>query len=748
MNGLKAWFTKGPAQDTYKKNILPELEHLLENCGLPEGDPLFLRDYMIGLSASRAVPTVMICCIDENIRAKAKRFVSDSGIVKSHGFKLGCSALCLEAKTIPIKCMKESLPDEERDESHDSETISTILGGRVFFQNHDNGNLRAATAGPVVMLGGAVYQLTVAHILLKEDKSVIGQERRDLDEFELESDHDEYGLELGGCGMEGSISSGDTSEENDLDEKGISSTLLDNKSSRDGVYQLGSYRRWGFKRLVAQLLDRSRDESRDEVQQPAKLLCPSRHIEADVVSSFPKPNHTLDYLLFAISHAEKPLPSSVRTMNTVHPDMYNNSDKSKNGHPTLEIRQAVAIDSSEKVVMLITAVGAVSGRLIPGTTSYRQSGKTTFQKIHIVLTESPIYKGDCGAAVIDASTGHFYGHIVLGVPGTFLAYIIPSVEVLQDIKNQTGLEASLDVSQFQNKAKHEPPRKKIKSFGDEFHSHLAERPLFSQEQHGESEPEMVCPFFRLDPFRYQKCYLSKLRRFSDVKQHLELVHSRSAYYCPYCQTSWPEEKEWTEHARKGCDKPLAPNSDAITTLDLELLDKIPRDKDDAEKYSIMWKSLFPGPCPNPWRKDSLRECINQIQQIQGESLRRLIPDLLRKYRVSLGHSQTYELIEDIILEVFNKNIMRYPAAIDQQTLDSLLPSTLLPPEDSDFSRTKQLEKEPTKKNASQLYQQMPIPPQESAWEDEPLRVAQHKGHEGPEISPAPADFTLHVAKQT
>ncbi|KAK7220366.1 hypothetical protein V2G26_008369 [Clonostachys chloroleuca] len=134
MNGLKAWFTKGPAQDIDKKRILPELEHLLENCGLLEGDPLFLRDYMIGLSESRAVPTVMICCIDEKIRVEAKRYVSDSGIVKSRGFKLGCSALCLEAKTIPIKCMKESLPDQESDGSlPGSETGSIILGGPSLF---------------------------------------------------------------------------------------------------------------------------------------------------------------------------------------------------------------------------------------------------------------------------------------------------------------------------------------------------------------------------------------------------------------------------------------------------------------------------------------------------------------------------------------------------------------------------------------------------------------------------------------
>lgn len=377
--------------------------------------------------------------------------------------------------------------------------------------------------------------------------------------------------------------------------------------------------------------------------------------------------------------------------------------------------------------MLITAVGAVSGRLIPGATSYRQSGKTAFQKIHIVLTESPISKGDCGAAVIDASTGHFYGHIALGVPGTFLAYIIPSVEVLQDIKDQAGLEASLDISQFQDRAEHEPPRKMIKSFGDECHNHLAERPLFSQEQHGGSEPQMLCPFFRLDPFRYQKCCLTKLRRPSDLTQHIKRAHSCSTYYCPNCQTSWSEENEWTEHMRTGCgNKPPALDPDAIPTDKLELIDRISRGLGDEVKWSIMWNRLFPGRCPNSWRKDLLGELGNQIQLTREKILRRsVIPDLLKRHGVSLGHSQTQHFIEDCILEIFNENNIRYSAPVYRQTLDSLLPSTSLPLESIKFSRNKRLKQGSAEKKSSQLYQQTLIPPHECDWEDETLKVAQH-----------------------
>uniref|UniRef100_A0A8H7NGL2 Uncharacterized protein n=1 Tax=Bionectria ochroleuca TaxID=29856 RepID=A0A8H7NGL2_BIOOC len=237
MDGLKSWFTKGPARETFESKILPELEHLLENCGLPEGAPLFLRDYMIGPSEIRAAPTVMICCIDKNILAEAKRCVSENGVVKSHGFKLGCSALCLEARTMPMKCVEELPPDEENEDIlSDSELGSTLLGSWLLFLTGDTGLFRVATGGPVVVLGGNLYQLTVEHVLEKEGQKSINQEELDLDRFELESDNDEHGLEYEGATTSlGSISSDESSDEADLDESGEGSGSSGEKSHRDAV---------------------------------------------------------------------------------------------------------------------------------------------------------------------------------------------------------------------------------------------------------------------------------------------------------------------------------------------------------------------------------------------------------------------------------------------------------------------------------------------------------------------------------
>jgi hypothetical protein len=64
--------------------------------------------------------------------------------------------------------------------------------------------------------------------------------------------------------------------------------------------------------------------------------------------------------------------------------------------------------------------------------------------MYAVELEVPLERGDCGSAVIDGITGHLYGHVVLGTPGTSLAYIISASDVFKDIQDRTGMEVSLD----------------------------------------------------------------------------------------------------------------------------------------------------------------------------------------------------------------------------------------------------------------------------------------------------------------
>jgi hypothetical protein len=54
--------------------------------------------------------------------------------------------------------------------------------------------------------------------------------------------------------------------------------------------------------------------------------------------------------------------------------------------------------------------------------------------------------GDCGSWVFDRATGDVYGHIVSGFPGTGTAYIVPSVQIFQDIQRKLRKSVELFTS--------------------------------------------------------------------------------------------------------------------------------------------------------------------------------------------------------------------------------------------------------------------------------------------------------------
>jgi hypothetical protein len=51
--------------------------------------------------------------------------------------------------------------------------------------------------------------------------------------------------------------------------------------------------------------------------------------------------------------------------------------------------------------------------------------------------------GDCGSWVFDKETSDVYGHIVSGYPSTGTAYIVPSVQIFQNIQHRIGKPVEL-----------------------------------------------------------------------------------------------------------------------------------------------------------------------------------------------------------------------------------------------------------------------------------------------------------------
>ncbi|KAH8764393.1 hypothetical protein F5883DRAFT_558979 [Diaporthe sp. PMI_573] len=61
------------------------------------------------------------------------------------------------------------------------------------------------------------------------------------------------------------------------------------------------------------------------------------------------------------------------------------------------------------------------------------NGYSGFQDLLTARLSSSIKLGDSGSAVVDATTGCLYGHIILGSAPDTIVYIVPSVNVFTDI---------------------------------------------------------------------------------------------------------------------------------------------------------------------------------------------------------------------------------------------------------------------------------------------------------------------------
>jgi peptide-N4-(N-acetyl-beta-glucosaminyl)asparagine amidase len=51
-------------------------------------------------------------------------------------------------------------------------------------------------------------------------------------------------------------------------------------------------------------------------------------------------------------------------------------------------------------------------------------------------------RGDSGSWVVDAKSGDLYGHIVAGIPGQRLAYVMPAINVATDMEEKLGSQVS------------------------------------------------------------------------------------------------------------------------------------------------------------------------------------------------------------------------------------------------------------------------------------------------------------------
>ena len=151
--------------------------------------------------------------------------------------------------------------------------------------------------------------------------------------------------------------------------------------------------------------------------------------------------------------------------------------------------------------------------------------------------------GDCGSVVVNAATGHIYGHVVAGDPMSNLAYIIPTYKIFDAIENMFRVRPSLPLPI-------EAPR--------------AARAALKVDK------KYTCPYCSTEFRRYhrltshilthshEKHYYEtsdmRSRLLHDLKRHANLHTSESLHTCAKCDRSFTRLYAFATHATRpeGC----------------------------------------------------------------------------------------------------------------------------------------------------------------------------------------------------
>lgn len=428
IGGSTAWFPRGPALKHFSDKIRPELERILDNIELPEVEKLIVKLYMIGRSEQKANPIIMICCSDKATRKEAEASIRESGLLDQHGnsgFGLGSIGLPLETSFLPRPLGKAIYLDMNAS-TKDAMKVDVYgltkpgIGRKLGFvaSSQSGRTVQYATGGPILRLGGQLYQLTVAHVMNHNPVSKASQEQdwdADECEFDGQSDQDEdENLILSRGSVSPGESLGDTEHDSDQQSSQQSSTYSDS-SSEIPVIQISDSQ--DLSASMASPKSVQTDQEDDE-WDPSTLL-----------GSFSMPYWNvgeLDYLMIK-------LPTETSDLAQDHNQI--TVDEPSNSR-TIQVDDIATVRTDVTRILAITSRGPIPGELVSDSMSFKTGGSSSFQQLLTVLLSKGLREGDSGSAIVDAQTGHFYGHVVLGVDGDFVAYVLPSPNIMAKITTQ------------------------------------------------------------------------------------------------------------------------------------------------------------------------------------------------------------------------------------------------------------------------------------------------------------------------
>lgn len=414
----------------YNSKIRREIERWLNHIKNPDGPSLFIRLFMIGRKGEKTNPAIMICCASRETSKIFEASVRNSGILDRYpGLQLSSCALPLDARAslVPRPLFDNGCQNGDpsnhtlngitsKVSTPDAGSISgPRMGRRLEFMVSSGEGLRLqhATGGLIVRIGEELYQITSSDSMgSMTNSNWASNSSRDPEKFELDKQS-----EAEDSGYEQVFSS----------EKSL---LLKTESRRDEKANF-----YGQHPL------------------PYKVLCSAPEIDGGGT------DHSLMWkyqdVPFTTPIPPKPSPASCKEnshYNLVKLSDLESSEASNvvlggDGQipPKLEALDVIRVGAEPVSVLVVTPRGPIPATALPEVASFRLGGSSKPQTVHAVILSEPMVPGDHGSAVIDASTGSCYGHVVHGVDGDVVCYMVPAPDTLADIVLNLGRLPSLQL---------------------------------------------------------------------------------------------------------------------------------------------------------------------------------------------------------------------------------------------------------------------------------------------------------------
>ena len=433
------WEAVGPVRETWKR-LGPQIKDYVER-EYTYGPALTIEIYMIGRTEEKAAPKILICSTDSRARKEVRRAICGSGIMDNYS-PIGLG----DASRLPDLMAQEDIeptflpsPDSGEEIIVLSSPLDNAFGRRLFIPRPGGRSLRPTTAGPILHINGNVYQLTAGHAFLEFDSNALPETRAssfDDCDFDGQSDSEE---ETSSAKDKGNIACKEMATQNSCSpvNYNVSAKILNSFSSGSAHSSMAAISPTRLPSnadsLAANVSDTSDQLQREDLVITHRLS----RIGKLALGLETESKQSLDYALVE-------LQGEYRYGNNELPCEPNGTQR------WLRVRKIVKeIDSDAKIVTMTASSGLLKGKLCSTASYMRLSSHRTLQELYSVRLDGKLADGDCGSSVVDQVSGDLYGHIVAGSIGTGFAYIVPAMQVFEDIFKRLG-----DVTFAPVKAKH------------------------------------------------------------------------------------------------------------------------------------------------------------------------------------------------------------------------------------------------------------------------------------------------------